>query len=201
MHHCPFITGGIFFLIHLFSLSNFPSEHQKIKTAIPLKTNPTLSHCRTEILMLILTSTIHANCPPTDIGHGIEGILIPVKWHDSLKASCWSKRWQKLVTRSYSHSNRLMATRSTYVYMLLPICAQFVMQTGIPVCKYFSNPRMYAYRDPRMHTAIPVCIILHMGIQDLISHIWKQFHYAYKDPHMQTYQPYANIPESTLKII
>jgi hypothetical protein len=45
------------------------------------------------------------------------------------------------------------------------------MQTGIPICKYFSNPHPYAYRDPHMHTAIPVCIILHMGIQDLISHM------------------------------
>ncbi len=50
------------------------------------------------------------------IGHGIGGIRIPSKWHDSLKASHWSKQWQKLVTRSYSHSNRLMAARSKYVY-------------------------------------------------------------------------------------
>ncbi len=47
----------------------------------------------------------------------------------------------------------------------------FIMQTRIPVCEYFSDPRLYAYRDPRMHTAIPICIILHMGIQDLISHM------------------------------
>ena len=39
--------------------------------------------------------------------------------------------------------------------MLLPICAQF----------------LYANKDPRMRTAIPICIILHMGIQDLISHM------------------------------
>ncbi len=45
------------------------------------------------------------------------------------------------------------------------------MQTGIPVCKYFSDPRPYAYGDPHMCTAIPVCIILHIGIQDLISHM------------------------------
>ena len=44
------------------------------------------------------------------------------------------------------------------------------MRTGIPICKHFSNPRPYAYGDPHMHTAIPVWeIILHMGIQDLIS--------------------------------
>ena len=42
------------------------------------------------------------------IGHGTGGILIPAKWRNSLKACCWSKWWQKLVTRSYSHSNRLI---------------------------------------------------------------------------------------------
>jgi hypothetical protein len=47
----------------------------------------------------------------------------------------------------------------------------FVMPTGIPVCEYFSNPHPYAYGDPHMHTAIPVCVILHIGIQDLISHM------------------------------
>ncbi len=47
----------------------------------------------------------------------------------------------------------------------------FVMQTGIPICKYFSNPCPYAYGDPHMRTAIPICIIFLMGIQDLISHM------------------------------
>jgi hypothetical protein len=54
-------------------------------------------------------------------------------------------------------------------------CSQYahnlVMRTGIPICQYSSNPHPYAYGDPRMCTAIPVCIILHMGIQDLISHV------------------------------
>ncbi len=50
------------------------------------------------------------------IGHGIDRILIPVKWHDLLKASCWSKRQQKLVTGPYSHSNRLIAQRSKYMH-------------------------------------------------------------------------------------
>jgi hypothetical protein len=45
------------------------------------------------------------------------------------------------------------------------------MRMGIPICEYISDPRSYAYGDPRMHTAIPVCMILHMGIQDLISHM------------------------------
>jgi hypothetical protein len=45
------------------------------------------------------------------------------------------------------------------------------MRTGIPVCKYFSNPHPYAYGDPNMRTAIPICIILHIGTQDLISHM------------------------------
>jgi hypothetical protein len=52
-----------------------------------------------------------------------------------------------------------------------PYAHNFIMQTGIPVCEYFIDPRPYAYGDPYMHTAIPVCIILHMGIQDLISHM------------------------------
>jgi hypothetical protein len=39
------------------------------------------------------------------IGHGIGGKLSQLKWHDSLKASCWSKqRRSALVTRSHSHS-------------------------------------------------------------------------------------------------
>ncbi len=45
------------------------------------------------------------------------------------------------------------------------------MRTGIPVCEYFSNPRPYAYGDPHMCTAIPICIIFHIGIQDLISYM------------------------------
>jgi hypothetical protein len=45
------------------------------------------------------------------------------------------------------------------------------MRTGIPIsiCELFSDPRPFAYGDPHMHTAIPVCEITHMGIQDLIS--------------------------------
>ncbi len=50
------------------------------------------------------------------IGHGIGGILIPAKWRNLIKACCWSKQWQKLVTWSYNHSNRMMALRSKYVY-------------------------------------------------------------------------------------
>ncbi len=72
------------------------------------------------------------------------------------------------------------------------------MQTGIPICKYFSNPCPYAYGDPHMHTAIRVCIILHIGIQDLISHmetislcIWlvteiSPYAFRLTNPHMQT---------------
>jgi hypothetical protein len=45
------------------------------------------------------------------------------------------------------------------------------MRTGIPICKLFSGPRPYAYGDPCLHTAILVWEILHMGIQDLTSHI------------------------------
>ncbi len=50
------------------------------------------------------------------IGYSSGGIFIPAKWCDSLKANCWSNQWQKLVIQSYSHSNRLMATSSKYVY-------------------------------------------------------------------------------------
>ncbi len=46
----------------------------------------------------------------------LAGSLSQLKWRNLLKASRWSKRRQKLVTQSYSHSNRLMATRSNYVY-------------------------------------------------------------------------------------
>ncbi len=46
----------------------------------------------------------------------LAGSFSQLKWRDSLKASCWSKQRQKLVTQSYSHSNRLMATRSKCVY-------------------------------------------------------------------------------------
>ena len=47
----------------------------------------------------------------------------------------------------------------------------FAYNTGIPICKLFSNPHTFAYGDPHMHTAIPVWEITHMGIQDLISHM------------------------------
>jgi hypothetical protein len=46
----------------------------------------------------------------------LAGLISQLKWHDSLKACRRSKQQHKLVTRSYSHSNRLMAQRSKYVY-------------------------------------------------------------------------------------
>ena len=58
----------------------------------------------------------------------------------------------------------------------------FIMQTGIPVCEYFSDPRPYAYGDPRMHTAIPVCIWYKTWFP-----IWKQFYFVWGPP-------YANVP-------
>jgi hypothetical protein len=85
------------------------------------------------------------------------------------------------------------------------------MRTGILLCELFSNPpRPFTYGDPHMHTAIPVCKITHMGIQDLISHmeifpvcirlVTEISPYAYWDrvnPHMHTgifvmWSPYAN---------
>jgi hypothetical protein len=38
------------------------------------------------------------------IGHGIGGKVSQLKWRDSLKASCWSKRQGSVVTQSHSHS-------------------------------------------------------------------------------------------------
>ncbi len=37
--------------------------------------------------------------------------------------------------------------------------------------RIFSDPRPYAYGDPHMRTAIPICEISHMGIQVLFSHM------------------------------
>ena len=45
------------------------------------------------------------------------------------------------------------------------------MHTGIPICELFSDPHTFAYGDPHMHTAISEWEIMHMGIQDLISHM------------------------------
>ena len=45
------------------------------------------------------------------------------------------------------------------------------MHNGIPICELFSDPCMFAYGDPHMHMSIPVWEIMHMGIQDLISHM------------------------------
>ena len=43
------------------------------------------------------------------------------------------------------------------------------MRMGIPICELFSDPRTFAYGDPRLRTAMSVWEITHMGIQDLIS--------------------------------
>ncbi len=37
-------------------------------------------------------------------GHGIGGKISQLKWHDSLKASRWSKQQRSVVTQSHSHS-------------------------------------------------------------------------------------------------
>ncbi len=86
------------------------------------------------------------------ISHNSGRILILLKWCNSLKASCWSTRQQELVTRSYSHANRLMARRYKYVYMLLPICAQFRYANGdSPYAKF------PAFLPVRIR-GVPVCI-------------------------------------------
>jgi len=65
------------------------------------------------------------------------------------------------------------------------------MRNGIPICELFSDPCPFAYGDPHMHTAIPICKITHMGMQDLISHmhttslckrgVTAKSQYAYRD--------------------
>jgi hypothetical protein len=75
------------------------------------------------------------------------------------------------------------------------------MHNGIPICELFSDPCPFAYGDPRMHTAISVCKITHMGVQDLISHmeifpvcIWLVTEislYAYGD-HANPRMPYGD---------
>ena len=78
----------------------------------------------------------------------LAGSLSQLKWRDLQKPSRWSKRQQKLITQSYSHSNGLMTARSKYVYMLLPICAQnFVMRTGTPHMQNFWPSSPYTYGD------------------------------------------------------
>ena len=67
------------------------------------------------------------------------------------------------------------------------------MRTGTPRMRTRSSPCPYAYGDPRMHTAIPICILSHMGIKSLISHmrtnpvcirlVTEQSPYAYGDCH------------------
>jgi hypothetical protein len=67
------------------------------------------------------------------------------------------------------------------------------MRTGTPRMRTRSSPCPYAYGDPRMRTAVPICILSHMGIKSLISHmrtnpvcIWlvtEQSPYAYGDCH------------------
>ena len=65
------------------------------------------------------------------------------------------------------------------------------MRNGIPICELFSDPRLFAFGDPHMHTVIPICKITHMGIQDLISRmrttslcirgVTEKSPYAYRD--------------------
>ena len=45
------------------------------------------------------------------------------------------------------------------------------MRTGRLHMRIFSNPRPYAYGDPHMRTAIPICKISHMGKKILFSHM------------------------------
>ena len=116
------------------------------------------------------------------IGHGIGGINIPSKWRNLLKACRRSKQWHKLVTQSHSHSNRLMALRSKYVYMLLPICAQFryanrdspyakfpaslpVCIRGVPVCIQGSVCDVSAIFPPVTHWSRILCTRVHTHIK------------------------------------
>jgi hypothetical protein len=93
------------------------------------------------------------------IGHGIGGIDFPTKWSDSLKACCRIKQRHKLVTRSHSHSNRLMALRSNYVYMLIPICEQFHYAYGDPHLRTYQSLRKKSCR-----ILLKIAKLVHMGI-------------------------------------
>ena len=52
-----------------------------------------------------------------------------------------------------------------------PYGNDFIMRTGTPRMRIPSGPCPYAYGVPHMHTAIPICIFLHMGVKSLISHM------------------------------
>ncbi len=74
------------------------------------------------------------------IGHCIGMINIPAKWHNSLKASCRSKRRHKLVSWSPRHSKRLMALRSKYVHMPRSMGNSYVEYPPpqwLKYCRYF----------------------------------------------------------------
>jgi hypothetical protein len=45
------------------------------------------------------------------------------------------------------------------------------MCTGTPHMRIPSSPCRYAYGVPRIRMAIPICILLHMGVESLISHM------------------------------
>jgi hypothetical protein len=83
------------------------------------------------------------------VSHGSGGILILSKWRDLLKACCRSKQRQKLVTWSYSHSNRLMAQRYKYVYtprMMGNSYAEYPPPQRLKFHRYYrQNP--YAHRE------------------------------------------------------
>jgi hypothetical protein len=50
-----------------------------------------------------------------------------------------------------------------------PYGHDFIMRTGTPRMRIRSRPCPYAYGDPHLHTAIPICILSHIGIKSLIS--------------------------------
>jgi hypothetical protein len=86
------------------------------------------------------------------IGHGIGGIDIPAKWCDSLKLVAGVSDDTSSSLDLTATQNRLMAQRSKYVYMLLPIYAQFCYANGdSPYAKFLASL-------PVRIRGVPVCI-------------------------------------------
>ena len=78
------------------------------------------------------------------------GQRVPI-YHRYLKIS-----WHKIIE---FHNETHFIYQSPYAH-------NFIMRTGIPICEFFIDPRPFAYGDPHMQMAIPICKIMHMGIQN-----------------------------------
>ncbi len=97
-------------------LKSTPGPHRHNSVRVHPYAHP--QHIRTEQLRKLGNVLFLPRPAVSGLTMVLAGSLSQLKRRNSLKASCWSKRRQKLVTRSHSHSNRLMATRSKYVHTL-----------------------------------------------------------------------------------